>query len=149
MVLSGLVALLAWTVTAPAAESLPGPVGARVLRVLDGDTIEVRANIWLGQEVATRVRLAGVDAPELKGACRHERILAMRARAYLAARLATADGRPAQVSLSDIRAGKYGGRVLARVHTAGGEDLSHALLAAGLVRPYAGNARRPWCASAG
>jgi len=142
----GLAALGAWAIVAAAAENLPGPVGAQVLRVLDGDTIEVRAHIWLGQEVATRVRLDGVDAPELKGACQHERAMAMRARAYLAARLATADGSPAQVSLSDIRAGKYGGRVLARVRTAGGEDLSHALLAAGLARPYAGEARRPWCA---
>jgi endonuclease YncB( thermonuclease family) len=149
MLAAGLAVLAAWAAVAPAAESLPGPVGARVLRVLDGDTIEVRAHIWLGQEVATRVRLAGVDAPELEGACRSERALAMRARAYLAARLATADGGLADVSLSDIRAGKYGGRVLARVRTAGGEDLSQALLAAGLARAYAGKARRPWCTGAG
>jgi endonuclease YncB( thermonuclease family) len=149
MIPVGLMVLGAWTTVAPAAESLPGPVGARVLRVLDGDTIEVRAHIWLGQEVATHVRLAGVDAPELKGACRSERALAIRARAYLAARLATADGSLAYVNLSDIRVGKYGGRVLARVRTAGGEDLSHALLAAGLARPYAGKARRSWCTGAG
>lgn len=140
-------ALSGWAVAAAAAESLAGPVAARVLRVLDGDTIEVRAHIWLGQEVATRVRLAGVDAPELKGACAHERAMATRARAYLAARLVTVDGSPVQVSLSEIRSGKYGGRVLARVRTAGGEDLSRALLAAGLARPYAGKARRSWCAN--
>ena len=32
-----------------AAEALAGPVAARVERVVDGDTIEVRAKIWLGQ----------------------------------------------------------------------------------------------------
>jgi len=54
---------------APAAERLPGPVLARVMTILDGDTLEVQARIWLGQAVTTRVRLDGIDAPELIGKC--------------------------------------------------------------------------------
>ncbi|HEY5597861.1 MAG TPA: nuclease, partial [Kiloniellales bacterium] len=67
----------------------------------------------------------------------------------MVARLTAADGHPAHVRLYDISIGKYGGRVVARVVTAGGEDLGHGLLAAGLARPYAGRSRRPWCATAG
>ena len=65
------VALLAAAITAdsPARELLPGPVPARVIQVIDGDTIAVKARIWLNQELETRVRLEGVDAPELAGRC--------------------------------------------------------------------------------
>jgi micrococcal nuclease len=61
-------------------ESVPGPIQARVLRVIDGDTIVVRARIWLGQNIDTQVCLDGVDTPELKGKCERERRLAVRAR---------------------------------------------------------------------
>ena len=128
-------------------DRLAGPVPAEVLAVIDGDTIEVRAVIWLGQVVSTRVRLAGIDAPELRGKCARERALAERARAYLLAKLEGGDR--VRVRLRDIRYGKYAGRVLARVETAGGEDLGRSLMAAGLARPYAGRARASWCEEAG
>lgn len=139
------VALLAAAITAgsSAREPLPGPVPARVLQVIDGDTIAVKARIWLNQELETRVRLAGVDAPELAGRCERERALAARARAFLEAML---EG--GEVVLSQIQYGKFAGRVVARVETLSGEDLSAALLAAGLARPYAGGARTPWCDTA-
>ncbi len=140
--------VLAWPLSeAGAQDRLAGPVPAEVLSVIDGDTIEVRAVIWLGQVVSTRVRLAGIDAPELRGKCARERTLAERARAYLLARLG--GGGRAWVRLRDIRYGKYAGRVLARVETAAGEDLGRSLMAAGLARPYAGRARASWCEEAG
>ena len=42
-------------------------------------------------------------------------------------------------------ANKYGGRVLAKVETADGQDLSQRLLKAGHARPYEGGKREPWC----
>lgn len=148
VLLAGLVLVGLRVPHSPAGERLAGPIGVRVLRVLDGDTLEVSAHIWLGQEVATRVRLAGIDAPELHGRCRAERDLAVRARAHAMARLSPAGHWPAPARLYDVGAGKYGGRVLARVRTADGEDLGRSLLAAGLARPYAGGSRRAWCAEA-
>ncbi len=67
-------ALLAAAITAdsPARELLPGPVPARVIQVIDGDTLVVKARIWLGQDVETP---AGAD---LSAAL----ITAGRARAY-------------------------------------------------------------------
>ena len=51
--------------------------------------------------------------------------------------------------MSDIRYGKYAGRVIARVRSAAGLDLGAALLAKGLARAYDGRGPRPrWCAGA-
>jgi endonuclease YncB( thermonuclease family) len=127
-----------------ARETLLGPVPATVLRVIDGDSLVVRATIWLGQEVETTVRLLGVDTPELRGACGEERNLATRSRAFTA-RLADTG---AEISLSDIQLGKFAGRVLARVVTAGGVDIGQALIDAGLARPYRGGRRGSWCVRA-
>ena len=100
-----------------AAELLPVPVPGRVMAVIDADTLAVAARIWLGQEVAVRVRLAEADAPELKGTCPYERALAREARALVVARVIAHDG----------------------------TDVAEALIAAGLARAYAGGARLGWC----
>jgi endonuclease YncB( thermonuclease family) len=118
-------------------------VQARVLKVIDGDTIVVRARIWLGQDVETRVRLAGVDAPELRGACLRERALAQAARKRIAEMI---DG--AVVKLNDIRQDKFGGRVVADVRTVAGDDLAALLIAHGLARAYDGGTRASWCGGA-
>jgi endonuclease YncB( thermonuclease family) len=138
-------ALLAGAAQPAVGESLVGPVPALVTQVIDGDTFQVRARIWLGHEVATRVRLAGVDAPESAGACPRERRLAGEATAFVSAKLGLVDGETSQVWLRDIHYGKYAGRIVARVELDGGEDLGQALLAAGLAQPYDGGRRQPWC----
>ncbi len=124
-------------------DTIPGPVSALVVDVIDGDTVLVRARIWLGQEVETRVRLEGVDTPELRGKCQAARRLAREARAFVQAKV---DGR--QVLLSDIQYGKYAGRVVARIQTPDGEDLTEALIEAGLGHAYDGARRAPWCVGA-
>ncbi len=123
-----------------AGDVVPGPVPARVLAVIDGDTIRVRARIWIGQEVETRVRLAGVDTPELRGKCARERELAAAARALVVESIGEGT-----VTLTDIRYDKFGGRVLARVATASGEDLATLLVGAGVGRAYDGGRRATWC----
>lgn len=126
-----------------AAETLPGPVPAEIVSVIDGDTISVRAHIWLGQEVTTLVRLAGIDTPELKGECESERIRARAARNYL--ERAVAGG---AVTLAQIRYEKYAGRVMAKVATTEGADLSERMIASGFARAYDGGKRMPWCQAA-
>lgn len=121
-------------------DRIAGPVAAVVERVVDGDTLAVRARIWVGEEVRVLVRLRGIDTPEMKGRCDRERDDARRAAALLA-RL-VGDG---EVRLSDIAGGKYFGRVVADVSLADGRDPARALLAAGLARPYGGGARAGWC----
>lgn len=126
-----------------ARELLEGPVAAEVERVVDGDTLAIRAKVWIGQEVTVLVRLRGIDAPELRGACDEE---IARARAAAAA-LATIVG-PGPVILRRIEGDKYFGRVVADVAATGGADLGAMLVRRGLARVYDGGARSPWCPEA-
>ncbi len=134
----------AMTVAAEArAESrgaIAGPVRAHLVRVVDGDTVEVLARIWPDHYVHTRVRLAGIDAPELRGRCAEEIALAERAKARLAGLLAGN-----RLLLADVHYGKYAGRVVARVLTEDGRDVAGILLAEKLARPYDGGRRERWC----
>jgi len=141
-----LLAVVMWLVPvlpAEEAETLSGPVPASVVRIVDGDTLVVRARIWLGHEVETHVRLGGIDAPELNGRCPGERALAKEARKVLAD--AVGGG---EVALSEIHYGKYAGRVVAEV-SVDGRPVSDTLLAAGVARPESSGRRRPWCEEAG
>lgn len=119
-----------------AEEVLPGPVPATLLRVIDGDTLLVRARVWLDLEVVARVRLRGVNAPELRAQDGEERARAAAARAFVAG---LAEG--ASLTLTEIGKDKYGGRVVARV-AVDGADLGSALLASGHARPIGARCRR-------
>ena len=111
-----------------------------VLRVVDGDTFEARVNLWPGLDITTRVRLRGIDAPEMKARCGEERNKAEAARDALRAILDQGEVGIAQVSLD-----KYGGRVLASASTRATPDVSAALLNAGMGRSYSGGQRNSWC----
>lgn len=134
--------LAASTAAAAAGQPMPGPFAARVERVIDGDSLAVRVDLWPGLQVATIVRLRGIDAPELAGRCPEERRRAAAARDALAALVG--DG---TVSLAAVETDKYGGRVVADVADAEGRPLAEALVDAGLARPYDGGRRDGWCRS--
>jgi endonuclease YncB( thermonuclease family) len=125
---------------AEAAARLVGAYRAEILRIIDGDTVEARVHVWLGQEIVTRVRLAGIDAPELRGHCASERERALAARQALA-RLV--EGR--SVTLAAIGPDKYFGRVVARLVTGDGIDASENLLSSGNAVSYGGGKRSDWC----
>jgi endonuclease YncB( thermonuclease family) len=109
----------------------PAPPVTTVVRVVDGDTLDV------GGE---RIRLANIDAPEMppKSRCASEAEGALAATARL--RSLVGEG-----SLTLRRTGedRYG-RTLAHVYV-DQADVGDALIAAGLVRPWEGR-RRSWCA---
>jgi endonuclease YncB( thermonuclease family) len=132
------------TVKAQGAETISGPVGATVTEVIDGDTIWVKARIWIGHEVTTKVRLSGVDAPEIgsHARCAAEKQKGEDARSYLAGLI---EGH--SVQLTDIRRDKYGDRVDARVLLDGKAgktiDLGELLVTKGLAVAYGGE--KPWC----
>lgn len=126
----------------PAAEPpLAGPIPAQVLRVVDGDTVEVEARIWLGQHVVTRVRIAGIDTPEKTGKCAAERALAQRASDYLSERLPPG----MEATLWQVTLDKYGGRVVAEIRDARGENLGQSLIKSGLAHIYDGGKKALWC----
>ncbi len=82
--------------------------------------------------------MAGVDTPEIRGKCQAEKDLAVRARNFVRA---TAG---ATVQLTDVRLGKYAGRVIAEVWV-NGQKLADLLIAENLGRPYHGGRREGWC----
>ncbi len=132
--------LFSYGVQAKKREVIAGPVVARVVKIYDGDTIEVLAQVWPGTQINVRVRIRGIDAPEIRAKCANERKAAIIAREHLSRLIA--GGR---VRLTNIRGGKYFGRVLADVAAQSGRDMEFMLLESGLVRPYNGKRRRSWC----
>lgn len=113
-----------------------------VLRTIDGDTFVARLR-WDDRDVVTRVRLRGIDAPELKAQCAREFRMAIAATAALRNLLGEGG-----VAIFNIGPDKYSGRIVADVATAQTANVSSALLAAGKARSYAGGHRDGWCGSA-
>lgn len=121
---------------ARAAEMLPGPYEAQVLRVIDGDTVEARVRVWLGLDLVTHVRLRGLNAPELHGPCAEA---GRAARERLARLVGTGP-----VTLARVGHDKYGGRIDAVLLLADGVDAAERLGTGHLcVSPPAPPPRRP------
>lgn len=120
------------------AVALVGPAHAyRTATVIDGDTLTVTSG---GTTTGYRVRVVGIDAPEIHGKCPDERALAAQAKKRLAE--LTAGG---ITFLTDLDTDRYG-RLLAQVYTRDGKDVADVLISEGLARRYDGKgARQPWC----
>ncbi len=142
MTMAGLLALVGWgQALAGSSRFLSGPVEAYVEKVIDGDTLRVRAKIWIDQEIRVLVRVKGVDTPELRRPrCHKERELARKAKSLTFATVANR-----RVRLSNIHRGKYAGRVVADVTTEDGVNLAHKLLASGQAKPYRRRRYQGWC----
>jgi endonuclease YncB( thermonuclease family) len=114
-----------------------------VIRTIDGDTFEARVHLPPDLNLTTRVRLRGIDAPELKAGCAQELQMAEAATAALRSLLGEGD-----VRIFNIGPDKYAGRVVADVTTRRSGNVSSAMLAAGHARSYGGGHRSGWCANA-
>lgn len=138
-------AILDWT--PPAATAVPrtlAPVAttrypATVMYVIDGDTFDARVRLESGVSSRVRVRLLGIDAPELSARCAREWRGAQAARVKLREIL-----NEGALSLAPAGPDKYG-RMLANASTSATPDVSAAMLRSGLVRAYDGGHRDGWC----
>jgi endonuclease YncB( thermonuclease family) len=111
-----------------------------VTSTIDGDTFEARVHLLPGHDLVTRVRLRGIDAPELKAQCAQELRLAEAATDALRGLL-----RQGEVTIYNIGPDKYQGRVVADVATRRTPNVSAALLEGGYARAYGGGHRNSWC----
>jgi len=127
----------------PRQEVIEGPITGQIINIPDGDTVNVKAHVWIGEEIETSLRIDGIDAPEMKGKCAKERTLAEAARQELSILL---DDN--LIRIYNIRLEKYAGRVLAQVETSGGIDIGRHMIEKGFARPYHGEKRQSWCAKA-
>ena len=116
-------------------ESLPGPIKARLIRVIDGDTVVAEISPWFGQRIEVSVRLEGINAPELNSRCAQERERAELAREFLQSHLS------GHFMMYNVRKGKYFGRVIARLQTDDNQDIAKMLIAAGMAEHYLGGIR--------
>jgi endonuclease YncB( thermonuclease family) len=107
---------------------------------IDGDTFGARVHLGAGQDANVRIRLRGIDAPELKGQCAREIRMAETATTALNKLL-----REGGVAIYNIGSDKYPGRVVADVATRQTPNVSAALLAGGYARSYNGGHRNGWC----
>jgi hypothetical protein len=123
---------VAWEKRAGQAEAASGgtTVQGQHIYVIDGDTFDLNG---------TRIRVAGIDAPETHPArCLQEAALGAAATQKLAELLR---GRPLWVS--GLKTDRYG-RAVAVVRV-NGEDVADAMIGSGLARNYDGKQRQGWC----
>ena len=111
-----------------------------VVRTIDGDTFLARVHRRDGRDLVARVRLRGIDAPEMKASCRDELDKAEAASDALRNLLGQGG-----VTITNLGQDKYG-RVLADVATRRTANVSAAMLAGGYARSYGGGHRDGWCA---
>lgn len=108
----------------------------KVLKVLDGDTVELEIDLGFGDFHREAFRIQGIDAPEIRGKTKE---------AGLAAKAALTEflGDGSMVSVETIKApskDKYG-RYLADPFVAGSGFASEYMIENGFAKPYNGGAR--------
>lgn len=118
-----------------------GPFVGEIVRVMDGDTLEIRLFVLPGLVKTSKIRLFGLDTPEStwRAKCDSERKLGLKAKKLLSETVGSG-----LVSVDKVSEGKYAGRLLGRV-SVDGVDVADSLLAAGLAKPYFGGTKQGWC----
>ena len=108
----------------------------KVTRVLDGDTLDIDIALGFNLTLSERVRLMGVDTPEIRSRNSVTKAKGLEAKAFVEDYIARNDG---NVSILLHGFGKYG-RPLVDIYM-GKSNLNHLLLEMGLAKPYSGGKR--------
>ena len=116
--------------------------GCELLRVIDGDTIDVRAALGFDVSLKLRLRFAGINTPESRTRNLEEKALGLAAKARLKEVLESADS----IEFESFGKGKFG-RVLATPYAVIGDertDVCQLLVREDHARLYDGGKREPW-----
>lgn len=120
------------------------PYNYEITRVIDGDTVEFRAEFLPGVLKQTLyLRIHGVDTPEKspRATCSEENMQSLRAKLFVEQEISNAY----EVKIFIKSWDKFGGRVLGDV-ILDGEFLSVKLLSQGYAVPYSGRGpKNDWC----
>tara|TARA_B100001013_G_scaffold319238_1_gene227995 strand:- start:749 stop:1180 length:432 start_codon:yes stop_codon:yes gene_type:complete len=114
---------------------------SRIIKVIDGDTFRADINELpdiIGKNI--RIRILGINAPEINGKCAFEKELAIKARDFVQILLNNAD----LVVLKNLNRGNFF-RLLAEV-IVDGKNLGELLVANDLAVRYQGKKKSSWCA---
>lgn len=113
----------------------------QVLRVIDGDTLEVK-NECFPTELKLSIRVLGIDTPEkgFRAKCKKEAELAEKASKFTKQFV----GKNKTATFRNIKWDKYGGRLLADVEI-NGKSLAGELIKNNYARSYDGKKKGSWC----
>jgi len=117
-----------------------GPYKADVIRVLDGDTVEVRMHLYSGLNKIVKIRMDGINAPEVHTRRLCEKKQGLESKYRLEALLASST----KIIVEGVHEGKYAGRALGTI-IADGVNTSDWMVNHGYAKPYHGGKRKPWC----
>ena len=132
--------LLLGVLSVEAAPEYGTAIVSKVISVYDGDTFRVDIDSLppiVGKNIP--IRLNGVDTPEIRGKCKYEKDLAIKARDFVRNKLANAK----EIKLNNLQRGKYF-RVVANV-IVDGVSLEQELLDNELAYKYSGGKKSSWC----
>ena len=117
----------------------------KVKRVIDGDTLEIEQN-FMPDNLKLKIRILGIDTPEKgwRAKCAKEKILAKKAFDFMQESITNAQNNNIPITFSNLKWGKYGGRLLATV-TINNKNLSTELINRGLAKEYHGKKKESWC----
>lgn len=114
-----------------------------VAYIYDGDTITLDCIAgYPCPKNKTKVRVKGVDTPEIKAACERERVLARAAKQHTVEMLR--GGKEITLIIDDLNSHDRYQRLLAYVYV-DGIGLHDSLINHELGRRYYGNKRKSWC----
>jgi len=115
----------------------------KVLRVIDGDTVEIEAP-YLPKPLKPKlsIRVFGVDTPEksFRGKCDKEKALGEAATKFTKKLVTEAN----KIEIEIMKWDKFGGRVLGDV-IIDGASLTALLISNGYAREYYGDKKQSWC----
>lgn len=117
------------------------PYSWKVIRVLDGDTVEVDAKFFPPELGNIRVRVLGIDTPESGGRakCTSERDRAKVAKQFTADKLL---GKT--IVVTNVKTDKYGGRIVGEV-SVDGKQYHTLMIQNRYAVPYDGGTKQSWC----
>jgi endonuclease YncB( thermonuclease family) len=111
-----------------------------IIKVIDGDTFEIEGTYIFNKVLPLKVRVRGIDTPEIKGKCQKERDLAIKAKNFTEQFLKNKN-----VVIDNIDWDKYGGRILAEVEV-DNINLAQTLIKQKLAVEYYGKGKKfNWC----
>jgi len=105
--------------------------GVLLKSVYDGDTFKVDIPHWpkiISENISVRIK--EIDAPEIRGGCERESLLAMKSRDFLREKLQMAK----KITLKNLERGKYF-RIVSDVYV-DGESVSNLMITKGYAVPY-------------
>ena len=112
----------------------------KVTKVVDGDTIDVEIDLGFDISFSSRVRLAGIDAPESRTKDKMEKALGLEAKAYLKSQIDSA--KTVVIKTEKMDSSEKYGRILGWLFLDGSEvSMNEKMIADGYAWGYLGDTK--------